>query len=37
MSYVMHPEHLEVMRAAAVRIGRPRSSHDVARTVLLEP
>jgi processive 1,2-diacylglycerol beta-glucosyltransferase len=34
MSYVMHPEHLEVMRAAAVRIGRPRSSHDVARALL---
>lgn len=34
MSYVMHPEHLEVMRAAATRIGRPRSSHDVARALL---
>jgi len=34
MSYVMHPEHLEVMRAAAVRIGRPRSSHDVAAALL---
>ncbi|HEU4764745.1 MAG TPA: glycosyltransferase [Candidatus Eisenbacteria bacterium] len=36
MSYVMHPEHLEVMRGAAARIGRPQSSHDVARTVLQE-
>lgn len=34
MSYLMHPEHLEVMRAAAGRIGRPKSSHDVARALL---
>jgi processive 1,2-diacylglycerol beta-glucosyltransferase len=34
MSYVMHPEHLAVMRESAARIGKPRSSHDVARTVL---
>jgi len=34
MSYLMHPEHLGVMRAAAVRIGRPGASHDVARALL---
>ncbi|HYJ33726.1 MAG TPA: glycosyltransferase [Candidatus Binatia bacterium] len=33
MSYVMHPEHLEVMRAAAARIGRPHASRDVARAI----
>ncbi|HET7498777.1 MAG TPA: glycosyltransferase [Candidatus Eisenbacteria bacterium] len=37
MSYVLHPEHLEVMRGAAARIGKPRSSHDVAQTVLRGP
>jgi processive 1,2-diacylglycerol beta-glucosyltransferase len=28
--FSMHPEHLEVMRVAATRIGRPRAAFDVA-------
>lgn len=35
MSYLMHPEYLDVMRAAAARIGRPKSSSDVARSLLV--
>lgn len=34
MTFVMHPEYLEVMRAAAGRIGRPNASRDVARALM---
>lgn len=34
MSYLQHPEYLDVMRTAATRIGRPRSSMDVAQGLL---
>jgi processive 1,2-diacylglycerol beta-glucosyltransferase len=32
--FLMHPEHLAVMREAASRIGRPRAAYDVAETLL---
>jgi processive 1,2-diacylglycerol beta-glucosyltransferase len=32
--FLMHPEHLSVMRDAATKIGRPRSAEDVARHAL---
>jgi processive 1,2-diacylglycerol beta-glucosyltransferase len=32
--FLVHPEHLEVMRQAAARIGRPRASFDVAASLL---
>ena len=32
--FLMHPEHLAVMRDAARKIGRPRSAADVARLAL---
>jgi processive 1,2-diacylglycerol beta-glucosyltransferase len=32
--FSMHPEHLEVMRVAAERIGRPRAAYDVASALV---
>lgn len=34
MSLLLHPEHLDVMRGSARRIGRPESSQDVASALL---